>query len=184
MVETKIDDKLKGDITKFDGFKQDTIEKLYDDVADNYDNMMGGMGHPDPVHCAQHAKNHFREAKTVLDMGCGTGLVGQEFVKEFTADEIVGVDASQGMLDVAKTKDCYSELDQLFLGSPSTFPEKFKNRFDVVTCAGCLAEGHLGCEVFEEMVLALKKGGLAIFTTRFMYLEKYGYGAAIKSFED
>ena len=152
-------------------------------MAGNYDNMMGGMGHPDPVHCANHAETHFKDAKTVFDMGCGTGLVGEAFKKTLSAEEIVGVDASQGMLDVAKEKDCYTDLEKLFLGSPSSFPDKFKNRFDVVTCAGCLAEGHLGCEVFEEMLMALKKGGLAIFTTRHEYLEKYGYGRAIKEFE-
>lgn len=49
----------------------------------------------------------------------------------------------------------------------------------MITAAGILAEGHLMCEVFDEMIHALKQHGYAIFTTREMYLDKYGYGAYI-----
>lgn len=38
---------------------------------------------------------------------------------------IDGIDASKGMLDKAKTKDAYRDLVELFLGNPSTFPERF-----------------------------------------------------------
>ena len=47
-----ISDNLKADIEKFNDFKQETIEATYDDVAQKYDSIMLGMGHPDPVHCA------------------------------------------------------------------------------------------------------------------------------------
>jgi hypothetical protein len=42
--------------------------------------------------------------------------------------------------------------------------------YDVVTASGILAEGHLSSAVFDEMLLALKEGGYAIFATRTMYL--------------
>lgn len=54
-------------------------------------------------------------------MGCGTGLVGQ-YLKERGFKSIVGVDASAGMLEKARTKESYSELHELFLGKPETFP--------------------------------------------------------------
>ena len=60
------------------------------------------------------------------------------------------------MLDVAAKKDAYYELKDLFLGQPETFPEEYRNRFDAITASGILAEGHLGVEVFEEFLLALK----------------------------
>jgi hypothetical protein len=53
----------------------------------------------------------------------------------------------------------------------------------VVTAAGILAEGHLMCEVFDEMIHSLKQGGYAIFSTREMYLDKYGYGPYIAELE-
>jgi len=55
-------------------------------------------------------------------MGCGTGLVG-ESLKEHGYKRVVGIDASQGMLDTASKKQAYTELIELFLGLPESFPE-------------------------------------------------------------
>ena len=107
-------------------------------------------------------------------MGCGTGLVGQ-YLKERGFVKIVGVDASRGMLDKAQIKGSYTELKELFLGKPDTFPQELRNRFDVITASGILAEGHLDNNVFDEMLLALKTGGITVFATRTMYLTKYDY---------
>jgi predicted TPR repeat methyltransferase len=108
-------------------------------------------------------------------MGCGTGLVGQ-YLKERGFFHVVGVDASAGMIEKAKEKGSYEDLKELFLGKPDTFPEELRNRFDAITAAGILAEGHLDNNVFEEMLLAVKDHGYAVFATRTMYLEKYSYG--------
>lgn len=107
-------------------------------------------------------------------MGCGTGLVGQ-YLKERGFKKIVGIDASKGMLEKAEVKGSYTELDELFLGQPETFPAKYHNRFDVITASGILAEGHLDNKVFDEMLMALKVGGFVVFATRTMYLTKYNY---------
>jgi SAM-dependent methyltransferase len=74
------------------------------------------------------------------------------------------------MLDKAQIKGSYTDLEELFLGLPDTFPQKFHNKFDIITASGILAEGHLDNKVFDEMLLALKTGGCAIFATRTMYL--------------
>ena len=107
-------------------------------------------------------------------MGCGTGLVGQ-YLNEKGFLNVVGVDASKGMLDKAAEKRVYNELIELFLGKPETYPESLKNRFDAITASGILAEGHLDSSVFEEMLLSLKTGGYAVFATRTMYLTQYNY---------
>jgi len=67
----------------------------------------------------------------------------------------------------------------MFLGKPISYPPKLRDRFDLITAAAILAEGHLGIELFDERVHSLKRGGYAIFTTREMYLDKYGYRHAI-----
>jgi len=43
---------------------------------------------------------------SALDMGCGTGMVGAS-LKARGVGEIIGVDASAGMIEVAKQKNCY-----------------------------------------------------------------------------
>lgn len=79
------------------------------------------------------------------------------------------------MLERAREKNSYLELQELFLGRPDTFPENLHNRFDVITASGILAEGHLDNKVFDEMLMALKTGGYAVFATRTMYLTQYNY---------
>lgn len=108
-------------------------------------------------------------------MGCGTGLVGK-YLNDKGYKSVVGVDASRGMLDQCKQKNAYIELNELFLGTPETFPKEYHNRFDFVTGSGILADNHLDCPVFEEMLLALKDYGICIFTSRIEYLTKYRYG--------
>ena len=144
--------------------------------------MMLTMGHPDPEVIAEVAKYLLWDLsnKSALDMGCGTGMVGQS-LKNRNCHEILGIDASQGMLDIAAEKKVYDQLIHMFLGKPTSYPAKYRSRFDLVTAAAVLAEGHLGVELFDEMVHSLVRGGYAIFTTREMYLDKYGYRAAIEN---
>ena len=171
---------------KHGAFSQDKIAEHYDELSSHYEHIYLTVGYHDPLKCAELTKELFGEDcadKQVFDMGCGTGLVGQ-YLKERGFKNVVGVDASKGMLEKANEKNSYSELEELFLGRPDTFPEKYRNRFDAITAAGILAEGHLDNNVFDEMLLALKQGGYAVFATRTMYLEQYSYGQRIKELEE
>jgi len=56
--------------------------------------------------------------------------------------------------------------------------------YDFITASGILADNHLDSSVFEEMLLSLKVGGIAVFTTRVEYLTKLGYGPYIEKLEN
>lgn len=77
------------------------------------------------------------------------------------------------MIEIAKEKNVYYEIDELYLGKPETYPEKFKNRFDVITNSAAITHGHCSAEVFEEMLLSLKSNGLMIFSTRADYIAEF-----------
>ena len=189
MQTTKVEDipeDLKAEMLKQSHFDQATIVEHYNDVSENYEKIYLTAGYHDPKKSAELTKEVIGDNATtavVLDMGCGTGLVGQ-FLKEFGFQTIDGIDASAGMLEQARKKESYRELHDMFLGKPETFPEHFHNKYDAITAVGILAEGHLDCSVFDEMLLALKQGGYAVFTTRTMYLTKYGYGDKLKELEE
>ena len=175
--ESGVSEDIKAGIVKLGGFQKEGIDKHYDDTAEDYERLMVMMGHPDPEQCGDMVAKLLGEdirSALALDMGCGTGLVGTEMMKRGLR-QVIGIDASQGMIEKAKEKGTYSDFICQFLGRPKEFPKELCDRFDVVTAAAILAENHLGCEVFDEMVMALKKGGYAVFTTRDMYLTKYGY---------
>lgn len=52
--------------------------------------------------------SYLNESLDILDLGCGTGLIGSWF-KDY-ARKLVGVDVSPTMLDMATKKGCYHEL--------------------------------------------------------------------------
>ena len=70
-----------------------------------------------------------------------------------------------------------------FRGDPDEFPGMWKNKFDIVTCSGLINNNHLDYRLFEEMIMALKKGGHAIFAARFSYMGFYEYDFTIKEME-
>lgn len=103
-------------------------------------------------------------------MGCGTGLTAEQLaIKGYT--NIYGVDAAPLMMEKAKEKNIYKDLEELYLAQPDTFPKKYYNRFDAIVCTGVLLDGGCGPEIFDEMILALKTGGYTVFSTRFDYID-------------
>ena len=72
-------------------------------MCDNYEQVYMTVGYPDPRKCAEMAQKCLEQANVaieeaeVLDMGCGTGLVGHNLF-ELGFRCIDGVDASSGML--------------------------------------------------------------------------------------
>lgn len=157
---------------KHSKYVKETVIETYNELSDNYEKVYLTAGWHDPLKCAELSKDVIgdeSQAAKVFDMGCGTGLVGK-YLKERGFETITGVDASSGMLERAREKGVYTELEELYLGKPETFPTKYHGVFDVVTASGILAEGHLDSAVFDEMLLALRQGGYAVFATRTMYL--------------
>jgi len=65
-------------------YKKDNAAIHYDYLASNYEGMYLRMGYPDPNYVAKYVnqfclKNKWEPCeKKVLDLACGTGLIGQE----------------------------------------------------------------------------------------------------------
>ncbi len=80
-------------------------EALFDAFAENYEQTMQNINYS--------AINKLKELKftpigKVLDLGCGTGLVGQTFKSD--KNSFIGVDISQKMLNSAAFKGVYTDL--------------------------------------------------------------------------
>ena len=91
------------------GFHQDRIQETYDIIAADYERLMITMGHPDPDQVGEMALSLLGNDLTqmsAMDFGCGTGLVGAA-LKVRGVSEVVGIDASAGMIEQAKQKNCY-----------------------------------------------------------------------------
>jgi len=160
-------------------------------LADNYDGVYARAGYPDPQKCSDFVLNHINENSlkkndvSVLDFACGTGLVGQCLYKDGVKN-LHGLDISKKMLQKADEKDVYKTLKQLDVGQKDfygTFPPLMKQKYDFVTCAGLINNNHMDENIFEQMLLALKNGGVMVFAARFSYIGNYWYTEKLELLE-
>ena len=166
------------------------LEMKYDMAADKYDSIYDNVGWEDPRMCAEIVFNNgIDSTKQIMDMGCGTGLVG-EHLKQLSGLEdlrLYGCDASEGMLKEAKNRQIYKDLEQIYLGNFEEFKTNHKDlldRFDYITASGVMADFHAPSDILLEMDACLKSGGILTLTTRQVYLEELGYQMIIDDFID
>jgi len=90
------------------------------------------------------------------------------------------------MLEIAQDKHVYKSLDKVELGQEDfvgTFPIPYKAKFDFITCAGFLNNNQIDAEVFEQMLLGLKNGGMMVFAARYSYIGEYWYMNKLQELE-
>ncbi len=108
----------------------------------------------------------------MLDLGCGTGLAAEAL--EDMTERRVGVDLSEGMIEVAGEKELY---DDLFIGDALRFLEETDETWDIVTGMDLLPYlGDVG-PLFRAARARLAPGGLFLFSTETLPQEAFA-GAA------
>jgi len=137
------------------------ISKLYTPRADGWDKgaegTAGYQGHR--LVAAALLQLNPRHLDTVVDAGCGTGLVGELLRME--SRRLVGVDMSEPMLAQARQKNVYDELHR---GDLVAYLNDHPQSCDVVVSAATLI--HFGDldGVFGAVARCLRPGGLFVFT--------------------
>ena len=98
----------------------------------------------------------------ILDAGAGTGILGENlFVMGYK--DLVGIDLSAGMLEVARKKGVYRNLLQMTLGQKLDFAD---NSFAATVSMGVFTEGHAPSESFDELIRITEPRGYIIFSVR------------------
>jgi len=156
------------------------LQDVYKEWASAYDqdndNLLGTVSQPLSVQIFQEYIKD--KSLRIIDVGCGTGLVGVELEKDgFTNFD--GVDISQEMIDIAKQRG-YSKL---FIGSLNDSLPYENNEYDAAFCVGVFTHGHVGSERLDELVRIVKPGGVICFTINEGVYEVYGFNSKIKKLE-
>ncbi len=147
--------------------------KLYKKWAETYDeDFAKDSNYLSP----QKISNFFLEYSKdtdipILDVGAGTGLVG-EFLKVNNKKEIIGIDISSEMLHQAKLKKCYLSLIEADITKKIPLKE---NSIGAVVSAGTFTHGHVGPEVFDELLRITKPGGLFVLSINSKFFIKAGF---------
>ena len=147
----------------------DALMSVYDDWADRYETeLLDDWGYTSPKMALTLLQRYSDiNGSTVLDAGCGTGLVGELLARAGVGD-LSGVDYSQGMLDKAKDKGVYHSLAKIDLNKEVPIASA---SYDAVTCIGTFTSTHVVPEALRELVRLTRSGGLVVFTVRDDYWE-------------
>ncbi|BCS22381.1 class I SAM-dependent DNA methyltransferase [Aspergillus puulaauensis] len=186
-----------------------SAQDLYNEWAAGYDKDLNSASYASPRRCVEvvlralsstpssssllssgsndknSTSNSFKTLR-ILDAGCGTGLVGECFARSPLGEisDIDGVDLSTGMLDVARAKGVYRDLETADLNVRNGIKRE-DAEYDVVVCVGTLTKGHVGPAVFKEFVRLVKGGGegLVVATVHGGVWEDGGYRAEVERLE-
>ena len=156
--------------------------KLYERWAATYNSdVTDAENYIAPVILAQTALKAGPQVKgTVLDAGCGTGLVAVA-LKQGGATTIDGLDLSPHMLKLAEKTGVYRNLVVGDLNKSLAIPD---DSYDMVTCAGTFTQGHVGpSPALREFVRIVKTGGLIVATVLHDIWLSGGFKAEVERLE-
>ncbi|MFT5451728.1 MAG: putative TPR repeat methyltransferase [Enterobacterales bacterium] len=138
------------------------IKETFDLFAHSFDSQLEHLEYKAPQLIAEAVNSHVVDVKnalSILDAGCGTGLCGP--LLKPLAKTLYGVDLSSNMLKLAKERNDY---DALVCEDLVTYINKFDNKFDIIVSADTLVYfGELKV-VFRAVVKALKPDGFFTFS--------------------
>jgi len=145
------------------------VSSLFDSYAKKFDtSLVGNLDYRTPTSIASVLRSLIPAANPkldILDLGCGTGLVGEALVD--LANTLVGIDLSKEMLKLAKAKNTYDRLIQDEIHH--ALGEENASSFDVVvSCDVFIYIGELG-EIFDGVFKALRVGGFFAFSTEALF---------------
>ena len=151
---------------------EDSI-KLYKKWAKTYDLDFANIsGYLSPKKISSFYIKFAKDNDTpILDLGAGTGLVG-ELINVNKKKEIIGIDISSEMLNEAKQKNCYSSLIEADI--TKKIPLK-NNSIGAVVSAGTFTHGHVGPDAFDELLRIVRPGGLFVLSINSKFFIKEGF---------
>ena len=137
------------------------VRQLFDDCADTFDQqLVGALSYsvPREVAAAVVASSSLSPPWDVVDLGCGTGLVGVEIAKY--GQSLVGVDLSPRMIERAGARGIYTELICGDLSAALTQ----EGRYDVAIAGDVFVYVGKLDSVVPAVRRSLRSGGVLAFT--------------------
>ena len=155
------------------------VRGLFDQYADRFEtSLVDRLGYGAPLQligALDALVGPDRRFAEVLDLGCGTGLMGER-LRPF-ADRLTGVDLSAGMLGKARRKQIYDALVEADVVGFTAGTA----RFDLVTAADVLI--YIGdlAPLFDGVAAILAPGGLFAFSVEtYPGPEPYTLGTSLR----
>lgn len=143
------------EVAKFDDFASDWWDK---------NGRMKSLHDINPLRLSYVKSRTQLSGKTVLDVGCGGGLLTEEIARQ--GAQVTGIDASREMVDIARGHARVSELSIRYLNTGVEDLERLTDHtFDVILCMELLEHVPDPGSVVRACRRMLKPGGIVIFAT-------------------
>lgn len=162
------------------GGNRDTLDRLYDEWARDYDRHIWSTGNPYIAIATGMVGRHIQSFEaSILDAGCGTGNMAQ-VLHQMGYQKLDGLDPSAGMLAAAREKGVYQALHKLALGGEVDLPDE---SYDAVVASGVLTHGHAPPESLDGIVKLVKPNGVIIFSLSEIAGKEQGFNEKLAELE-
>lgn len=143
-----------------DAVEIEYIRRLFDDFADHFDRALLDLGYVAPERIARLLHVHHADAADrVLDLGCGTGLMGEKLAQP--GRRIDGVDLSPRMLALARERGTYQALHEEEM---TAFLRAASERWGLIVAADVFIYVAALRPVFAAVFDRLEPGGAFAFS--------------------
>jgi predicted TPR repeat methyltransferase len=139
------------------------VAQRYDEWAQSYDDDLDAWSYQAPTVVADAILTRDPAAGSVLDVGCGTGLVGRALRARGFAGQLRGLDISAQSLEVARRSGAYDSLEQADLQQRLAVED---DSVDAVVCVGVMTYLPEVEAVWREFARVARPGGLVVVTQR------------------
>lgn len=157
------DDVSIGDWLKQSSTDPREVADRYDDWAKGYDDDLSSWSYQAPEVVAETVVSRHPGARSVLDVGCGTGLVGQALRARGFTGTLRGLDISQSSLAVAGERGVYDSLEAADLQQRLPVDDE---SVDAVVCVGVMTYLPEVETMWRELARVVTPGGVVVVTQR------------------
>ena len=160
----------------------DDVRVFYDRHAGEYDTVLREtIGYVAPeVTAGIFARYVEDRSARVIDLGCGTGFVGEALhAHGFTC--VDGADFARPMLDEARAKGVYGELFELDLNDPVALDGR---SYDAAISVGSFGEAHIGAAALDSIPPVVARGGIFCVCVNERCVGEMGFGAKFRDMHD
>ncbi len=156
------------------------VQEYYDDWGEGYDTTLEAWHYRAPEDAADLLSPYLRAGMRVLDVGCGTGLLGAALCKR--ADiALDGMDISQASLEQAQKRGIYRKLLQHDLQQTPLPAED--GSYDIAATVGVLTYIAEAETLLRDLCRSVRTGGVIAFTQRSDLWEERGFELMITRME-
>ncbi|MGC4109234.1 MAG: class I SAM-dependent methyltransferase [Nocardioides sp.] len=139
------------------------VAERYDAWAQQYDADLSAWSYRAPDVVADLVMREHPDAASILDVGCGTGLVGRALRDRGFAGRLRGLDLSRASLDLAEQGGAYDAVEEADLQQRLPVDD---GSVDAVVCVGVMTYLPDVQAIWSELARVTRPGGLVVVTQR------------------